>query len=78
MYKQNDEQTLIHTKVTLGKHQTKSLHLCQKQLSILHKFTHLNSIENKNSHRLWSVFFLRYTSSSFFSVIVNISCTLSI
>jgi len=29
MYKQNDEQTLIHTKVTLGEHETKSLHLCQ-------------------------------------------------
>jgi len=29
MYKQNDEQTLIHTKVTLGEHGTKSLHLCQ-------------------------------------------------
>jgi len=29
MYKQNDEQTLIHTKVTLCKHETKSLHLCQ-------------------------------------------------
>jgi len=27
MYKQNDEQTLIHTKVTLGEHETKSLHL---------------------------------------------------
>ena len=26
MYKQNDEQTLIHTKVTLGEHETKSLH----------------------------------------------------
>ena len=42
MYKQNDEQTLIHTKVTLGEqamlpegfpfhqfNETKSLHLCQ-------------------------------------------------
>ena len=29
MYKQNDEQTLIYTKVTLGEHETKSLHLCQ-------------------------------------------------
>jgi len=29
MYKQNDEQTLIHTKVTLDEHETKSLHLCQ-------------------------------------------------
>jgi len=29
MYKQNDEETLIHTKVTLGEHETKSLHLCQ-------------------------------------------------
>jgi len=31
MYKQNDEQTLIdlHTKVTLGEHEAKSLHLCQ-------------------------------------------------
>jgi len=29
MYKQNNEQTLIHTKVTLGEQETKSLHLCQ-------------------------------------------------
>jgi len=29
MYKQNDEQTLMHAKVTLGEHETKSLHLCQ-------------------------------------------------
>jgi len=29
MYKQNDEQTLKHTKVTLGEHDTKLLHLCQ-------------------------------------------------
>ena len=29
MYKQNDEQTLIHTKVTIGEHETQSLHLCQ-------------------------------------------------
>jgi len=29
MNKQNDEQTLIHTKVTLGEHETKLLHLCQ-------------------------------------------------
>jgi len=29
MYKQNDEQTLIHTQVTLGEYETKSLHLCQ-------------------------------------------------
>jgi len=29
MYKQTDEQTLIHTKVTLVEHETKSLHLCQ-------------------------------------------------
>jgi len=28
MYKKNDEQTLKHTKVTLGEHDTKSLHLC--------------------------------------------------
>jgi len=28
MYKQNDEQTLIHTKETLGEHATKPLHLC--------------------------------------------------
>jgi len=27
--KQNDEQTPIHTKVILGKHESKSLHLCQ-------------------------------------------------
>jgi len=29
MYKQNDKQALIHTKVTLGEHETKSLQLCQ-------------------------------------------------
>ena len=29
MYKQIDERKLIHTKVTLGEHETKSLHLCQ-------------------------------------------------
>ena len=29
MYKQNDEQMLIHIKVTLGEHETKSLLLCQ-------------------------------------------------
>jgi len=29
MYKQNDEQTLMHKIVTLGEHETKSLHLCQ-------------------------------------------------
>ena len=29
MYKQNDEQTLKHTKVTFGEHETKPLHLCQ-------------------------------------------------
>ena len=29
MYKQNDEQTLIHTKFTLGEHETKALHLFQ-------------------------------------------------
>jgi len=29
MYKQNDEQMLKHTKVTLGEHDTKLLHLCQ-------------------------------------------------
>jgi len=28
-YKQNDLQTLIHTKLTFGEHETKSLHLCQ-------------------------------------------------
>jgi len=27
-YKENDEQTLIHTKVTLGEHDTTSMHLC--------------------------------------------------
>ena len=36
---------------------TKSLHLCQITIGILYKFTHLKSIENKNIHRLWSVFF---------------------
>ena len=29
MYKQNDEQTLIHKKVTLAEHETKSLDLCR-------------------------------------------------
>jgi len=29
MYKQNDEQTLKHTKVTLCEHEAKSLHICQ-------------------------------------------------
>jgi len=29
MYKQNDEQTLIQTNVTLGELETKSLHLCK-------------------------------------------------
>ena len=27
--RKNDEETLIHTTVTLGEHETKSLHLCQ-------------------------------------------------
>ena len=53
MYKQIDEQTLIDllTKLTLG-----------EQLGILHKFTHLKSIENKHIHRLWSVYW-RFTLS---------------
>jgi len=39
MYKQNDEQTLMNTKVIPSEHDTKSsLHLCKKKhLGILHK-----------------------------------------
>jgi len=39
MYKHNDEQTLIHTKVTLGEHETKSQHLCQITTCTTHVYT---------------------------------------
>ena len=65
MYKQNDKQTLMNTKVIPSEHDTKSsLHLCKK--NILAYYTR-------------SVFLtLHLNLTIFFSVIVNISCNLSI
>jgi len=54
MCKQNDEQTLIHTKVTLGEHETKSLFLCQitiRHTKQVNTYIDIKSIENKNIHR---------------------------
>ena len=38
------------TNLTLGELETKSLHLCQKKLGLLHMFAHPKSIENTNIH----------------------------
>jgi len=64
MYKQNDEQTLMNTKVTPSEHEPKSLHLCQ--LTSWHTTQGL------------FVLALHLILTIIFSVIVNISCNLSI
>jgi len=57
MCKQNDEQMIILTKVTLGEHETKSLHLCQ--ITTWHttctQVYISQTVETKNIHQLWSV-----------------------
>ena len=62
MYKQNDEQTLIHTKVTLDEHETKSLHLCQiTTWPTTHVYT--SKIYREQKYPSIVVCFWRYTSS---------------
>jgi len=76
MYKQNDEQRLIHTKVTLGEHETKSLHLCQ--ITTWHTTQFYTSKiyldQNYSSIVVWVFLALHLILTIFFSVIVNISC----
>jgi len=55
-YKKNGEQTLIHTKVTLGEHDIKSMHLCL--ITTLHttQVYTFKSIKNKNIHTCGVIF----------------------
>ena len=76
MNKQNDEQTLIHTKVTLVEHETTSLHLCQ--ITTWHTtqvYTSKIYLEQKYSWIVVCLLVLYLILTIFFSVIVNISST---
>ena len=79
MYKQNDEQTLIQTKVTLSELETKSLHLCQ--ITTWHATqvcTSKNLLRTQIFIDCGLFLALQIILTIFFSDIVNISCTLSI
>jgi len=75
MCKQNVEQTLIHkcTKVTLGEHETKSLHLCKKTWHTTQVYTSKIYWEQKNSS-IVVCFFWRNTSFELFSSLSLLIC----
>jgi len=78
MYKQNDEQTLIHTKFTLGEHETKALHLFQITTLTQVYTSKIYWQQKYSSIVVWFFLALHLILTIFFSVIVNISYSLSI
>jgi len=82
MYKQNDEQMLIHTKVTLGEHETKSITAFMSNNNLAYyMYTSLhisNMLRTKIFINCGLFLALQFILTIFFSVRVNISCNLSI